>query len=146
MIFYFLQKSYQKTYSNDENHLKLAAIEVLFSSDNESKALLTGNEEDSMDPSKPNVEAAGKEKAAEETKPEMKEGMENHYEAQPVHVTQSGCHDNVQREEEFDAKDLLSFAWQIARGMVSCGAWEQQSFNIWNDTGILLYLTEFHNQ
>ena len=120
MIFYFLQKSYQKTYSNDENHLKLAAIEVLFSSDNESKALLTGNEEDSMDPSKPNVEAAGKEKTAEETKPEIKEGVENHYEAQPVHVTQSGCHDNVQQEEELDVKDLLSFAWQIARGMVSC--------------------------
>ena len=98
---------------------------------NESKALLTGTEEESMDPSKLNVEAAGKEKVAEETKPEMKEGEENHYEAQqPVHVTQSGCHDNVQQEEEFDAKDLLSFAWQIARGMVGCGTWEQQTFNI----------------
>ena len=129
-FFYFWQKSYQKNYSNDENHLRLAAIEVQFTSNNESKALLSGNEEKSTDPSKLNMEAAGKEKAAEETKPEMKEGMENHYEAQPVHVTQSGCHDNVQREEEFDAKDLLSFAWQIARGMVSCGAWEQQSFNI----------------
>ena len=95
--------------------------------DNESKALLTGNEEESMDPSKLNVEAAGKEKATEETKPEMKEGVENHYEAQPVHVTQSGCHDNVQREEEFNAKDLLSFAWQIARGMVGCIALELQT-------------------
>ena len=91
-----------------------------FSSDNESKALLTGNEGDSMVPSKLNVGAAGKEKAAEETKPEMKEEVMNHYEAQSFHVTQIGCYDNVQREEEFDAKDLLSFAWQIARGMVSC--------------------------
>ena len=91
-----------------------------FNSDSESKALLTGNEAESIDPLKLNVEAAGKEKAAEETKPEMKEGVENQYEDQPVRVTQSGCHDNVQREEEFDAKDLLSFAWQIARGMVSC--------------------------
>ena len=91
-----------------------------FSSDNESKLLLTGNEGDSMVPSKLNVGAAGKEKAAEVFQPEMKEGEENHYEAQSVHVNQSGCYDNVQREEEFDAKDLLSFAWQIARGMVGC--------------------------
>ena len=89
-----------------------------FSSDNESKALLTGNEEESLDPSKLNVEAVGKEKAADETKPEIKEGVENHYEAHPVDITQSRCHDNVQREEEFTAKDLLSYAWQIARGMV----------------------------
>ena len=99
-------------------------------SPNESKALLTGNKEESMDPLKLNAEAAGKEKAAEETKLEIKEGMENRYKAQPVHVTQSGYHDNVQQEEEFDAKDLLSFAWQIARGMVGCGAWEQQTFSI----------------
>ena len=91
-----------------------------FNSDSESKALLTGNEEENMDPLKLNAEAAGKEKAAEETKPEIKEGVENQYEDQSVRVTQSGCHDNVQREEEFDVKDLLSFAWQIARGMVSC--------------------------
>ena len=95
--------------------------------DNESKQLLTGNEKETMDLSKLNVKAAGKEKEAEENKPEMKEGVENHLEAQPVHVTQSGCHDNVQREEEFNVKDLLSFAWQIARGMVSCRAWEQQT-------------------
>ena len=66
-----------------------------------------------MDPSKLNVKAAGKGKAAE-TKP----GVENHLESQPVHVTQSGYHGNVQCEEEFTAKDLLRFAWQIARGMV----------------------------
>ena len=72
-FFYFWQKSYQKNYSNKENHLRLAAIEVKFNSDNESKALPTGKEED-----------------------------------------------DLQREEEFDAKDLLSFAWQIARGMVGC--------------------------
>lgn len=98
-----------------------------FSTDNESKALLTGNEEESVDCAKRdseccstlNGEAVGRENAAEEAKPEMKEGVENHYETEPVvHVTQSGCHDNVQREEEFTAKDLLSFAWQIARGMV----------------------------
>ena len=96
--------------------------------DNESNALLMGNEEEGMDPSsKLNMEPVGKEKADEKTKQEMKEGVENHYEAQPVHVTQSGCHDNVQREEEFDAKDLLCFAWQIARGMVGCRTWEQQT-------------------
>ena len=127
-FFYFPQKSYQKNYSNDENHLRLAAIEVQLNSDNESKELLMGNEGESTDPLKLNVEAAGKEKVAEETKPEMKEEVENHYEAQPVPVTQS--HENVQREEEFDAKDLLSFAWQIARGMVGCRAWEQQTLNI----------------
>lgn len=124
MIFSHRKKSYQKNYSNEENHLKLAAIEVQFNTDildNESKALLMGNEKESMDPStKLNVEPDGKEKADEKNKQEMKEGVENHYKAQPVHVTQSGCHDNVQREEEFDAKDLLSFAWQIACGMVGC--------------------------
>ena len=107
--------------------------------DNESKALLTGNEEKTMDPSKLNVEAAGKEKAAEETKPEMEEGVENHYEAQPVHVTQSGCHDNVQREEEFNAKDLLSFAWQIARGMVGRRALEQQTLKIFETIASLTF-------
>ncbi|XP_068740133.1 platelet-derived growth factor receptor alpha-like [Montipora capricornis] len=114
-----IQKSYQKNYSNEKNRLRLAAIKVQFSTemDDESKQLLTGNEKETMDLSKLNVEAAGKEKEAEEIKPEMKEGVENHLEAQPVHVTQSGCHDNVQREEEFNVKDLLSFAWQIARGM-----------------------------
>ncbi|XP_068751010.1 uncharacterized protein [Montipora capricornis] len=114
-----IQKSYQKNYSNEENRLRLAAIKVQFSTDmdNESKQLLTGNEKETMDLSKLNVEAAGKEKEGKEIKPEMKEGVENHLEAQPVHVTQSGCHDNVQREEEFNVKDLLSFAWQIARGM-----------------------------
>ena len=85
------------------------------STGNQSKALPTENEKkESVNPSKLNVEAAGKEKAAEETKP----GLENHSESQPVHVTQSGCHDNVQCQEEFAAKDLLGFAWQIARGMV----------------------------
>jgi len=95
--------------------------------DDESKALLTGNKMESMDPStKLNMETVCKEKADEKTKPEMKEGVENHCEGQTVLVTQSGCHDNVQREEEFDAKDLLRFAWQIARGMVGCRTWEQQ--------------------
>ena len=85
------------------------------SADDESKALLTENEtKEIVNPSNLNVEAADKEKKAEETKP----GVENHYESQPVHVTQSGCHGNVQCEEEFTAKDLLGFAWQIARGMV----------------------------
>ena len=109
--------------------MRPAAIEVQFSTDmeNESKALLTGNEKESMDPNKLNVGAAGKEKVGEETKPEMKEGLENHYEVHPIHVTQSGCHDNVQCEEEFNARDLLCFAWQIARGMVGCRAWEQQT-------------------
>ena len=85
------------------------------SADNESKVLLTENEtKEIVNPSKLNVEAAGKEKKTEETKP----GVENHSESQPVHVTQSSCHDNVQCQEEFTAKDLLGFAWQIARGMV----------------------------
>ena len=108
--------------------------------DNESKALLTGNEKESQDPStKLNVETVGEEKAAEKTKLEMKEGVENHYEAQPVHVTQSGCHDNVQQEEEFDAKDLLSFAWQIARGMVGCRTWEQQTPKIFETVASLAF-------
>jgi len=123
--------------------LKLAAIEVQFNTDildNESKALLTGNEKESMDPStKLNVEPVGKEKANEKNKQEMKEGVENHYEAQPVQVTQSGCHDNVQREEEFDAKDLLSFAWQIARGMVGCRTWEQQTPKIFEMVALFAF-------
>ena len=142
--FYFRQKSYQKNYSNDENHLQLAAIEVQLNSDNESKAWLTGNEGESMDPLKLNEEAAGKEKVAEVFKPEMKEGVENHYEAQPDPVTQS--HENVQREEEFDAKDLLSFAWQIARGMVGCRAWEQETPNIEMRPEFCGIFPEFHSQ
>jgi len=108
--------------------------------DDESKALPPGNEMESMDPStKLNMETVGKEKADEKTKQEMKEGVENHYEARPVHVTQSGCHDNVQREEEFDAKDLLRFAWQIARGMVGCRTWEQQTPKIFETVPLFAF-------
>ncbi|KAJ7385284.1 hypothetical protein OS493_016355 [Desmophyllum pertusum] len=43
----------------------------------------------------------------------------NGYDKDSTQASQNSCHGKVQSEEDFIAKDLLSFAWQIARGMVS---------------------------
>lgn len=50
----------------------------------------------------------------------------NHYKKEPTRTTENASHNNIQKEEEFSAKDLLSFAWQIARGMV---CWYLQDAN-----------------
>ena len=35
-------------------------------------------------------------------------------------ITQSCCHGDEPDDDDVSAKDLLGFAWQISRGMVSC--------------------------
>ena len=52
--------------------------------------------------------------AAEELKQESKDGSKK-----LPQVPQNTDRDDVKQEEDFVAKDLLCFAWQIARGMVS---------------------------
>ncbi|XP_078368380.1 uncharacterized protein LOC144652235 [Oculina patagonica] len=125
-----IQKSYQKNYDDGGNHFTLATNEVHVSIDDETKALLTGSDEGRKELAncdKPKDDSAccptfngetdtGKD-AAVEAKPEVEGRVSNHYEKEPTHITQNGSNGNMQREEDFSAKDLLSFAWQIARGM-----------------------------
>ena len=124
--------------------MTLAARDVHVSIDDDSKPLLTGNDEgikklgnsgstmdrkkkDSASCSTLKDEVVTGEKAEAQGKPEVEGRVLNHYEkepTQPTHGTQNGCHSNMEQEEDFSAKDLLSFAWQIARGMVCCQSWE----------------------
>ena len=106
----------------------------LNSADDESKALLVRNEEESkqvVQSGKPTTDGVDKDQvdstcrytlnagtvtqgnAVKEAKPDAEGSKEN------TQVPQTSRHDSVQHEEDFIAKDLLSFAWQIARGMVS---------------------------
>ena len=105
--------------------------------DDESKALLVQNEQESQELvncDKPAMDGTNKDvldsaccsshnggEACTPEKAVKEERVSNHYDEEPIQVPQNGCHGNVQREEveDFIAKDLLSFAWQIARGMVS---------------------------
>lgn len=99
--------------------------------DDKSKALLLGDEEDSKELmncgkisvdgidnkglhftcSSINDETVTQENVAEELKPDV-EGSKF------SQVPQKTDHDDEQQKDEFVAKDLLCFAWQIARGMV----------------------------
>ena len=109
------------------------ANEVHFSVDDESKALLVRDEEESKevlqcdnpttdDADKDqvdstcrytlNVRTVTQENAVKVAKPNVEGSKES------TKVPQSTPHDSVQHEEDFVAKDLLCFAWQIARGMV----------------------------
>ncbi|XP_078365914.1 uncharacterized protein LOC144650130 [Oculina patagonica] len=124
-----IQKNYQKNYDDGGNHSTLVTNDVHVSSDDESKALLTGNDEERKELAnrdKPkddlaccstlNSEGVTGENAVVEAKPEVDGRVLNHYEKEPTYL-QNGSNGNMQREEDFSAKDLLSFAWQIARGM-----------------------------
>ena len=62
--------------------------------------------------SRPNDETVTKENAVEELKPDVEGSTKS------SQVPQNTGHDDGQQEEDFIAKDLLCFAWQIARGMV----------------------------
>ena len=104
-----------------------------FSINDESKALLVGDEEESKELltcgklpvdgidnerlhstcSKLTDETVSQENAAEEPKPDV-EGRKTFSQ-----VPQSTGHDDVEQDEDYIAKDILCFAWQIARGMVS---------------------------
>ena len=104
-----------------------------FSIDDESKALLVRDEDESKKlinsvniavndidnkrrystGSKLNDETITQVNAAEELKPDL-EGSKKLPQVPPNSV-----HDDVKQDEDFVAKDLLCFAWQIARGMVS---------------------------
>ena len=104
-----------------------------FSIDDESKALLVRDEDackklincgkiavDEIDNkwphstcSKLNDETVTQVNAAEELKPVV-EGSKK-----LPQVPRNTDHDDVRQDEDFVAKDLLCFAWQIARGMVS---------------------------
>ena len=106
-----------------------------FSIEDESKALLVGDGDESKELincgkvpvddidnqrlhstcSKLNDETVIKGNAAEELKPDV-EGSKK-----LSQVPQNTDQDDVQQDDDFVAKDLLCFAWQIARGMVSTG-------------------------
>ena len=101
-----------------------------FSIDDDSKALLVENEDKSKELiswgniavddidnkrlhstcSKLNDETVTQENEAEELKPDV-EGSKK--------FSLNTDHDDVKQDEDLAAKDLLCFAWQIARGMVS---------------------------
>ena len=103
--------------------------------DNDSQALLPGDNqgrEESATGDKPNMDRTKRDSTCSSTrngeaftlknvvveaKPEVERGVLNHYEKAPTVFMQNGSHSNIQKED-FSAKDLLSFAWQIARGMV----------------------------
>lgn len=113
--------------------MNLDANDLRFSIDDESKALLVGDEDDSKELmncgklfvndidnkklhstcSTLNDETVTQENVVEEIKPDEKESTKS------CQVPQNTDHDDVQQDEDFVAKDLLCFAWQIARGMVS---------------------------
>ena len=94
--------------------------------DDDSKALLVGDEDenialDDIDHKWPdstcsnlNNETVTQRNAAEELKQESEEGSKK-----LPQVSQNTDRDDVKQDEDFVAKDLLCFAWQIARGMVS---------------------------
>ena len=105
----------------------LDANEVHFTVDDESKALLPGGDKESKEVAQrdnPVLEGtnndladspryATQESAVKEPKPGEDRSEES------TQVPQNTQHDSVQHEEDFEAKDLLGFAWQVARGMVS---------------------------
>ena len=113
--------------------MNLDASDLHFSIDDESKALLVGDEGESKELMKCeklpvdgtdkkrlhstcsslNDETVAQENAPEELKPDEEKSTKS------CKVPQNTDHDDVQQDEDFVAKDLLCFAWQIARGMVS---------------------------
>ena len=113
--------------------MNLDANDLHFSIDDESKALLMGDKEESKELmtcgklpvdgidnkglhstcSTLNDETVTQENAVEEIKPDEKESTKS------CQVPQNTDNDDIQQNEDFVAKDLLCFAWQIARGMVS---------------------------
>lgn len=66
------------------------------------------------------TESASKEKvhAIDKAQTDEKDKVQNQYEKDPIQASQTQCHNDVEREEDFTAKDLLGFVWQVARGMV----------------------------
>lgn len=130
------QKSYQKHYDNFNKPLQLDANLVQINED-ESRELLSRSEEESgKDPDTKGIpkavstsvsvfasgiESVSKEKTPviDEAKTDVTEKVQNHYEKHPIQTSLSDCHNNVERDEDFTAKNLLGFAWQVARGMVS---------------------------
>jgi len=112
--------------------LILDANDLHFSIDDKSKALLVGDKEERKELmncgklpvdgtdnkrlhstcSRLSDETVTQENAVEQPKPDV-EGSKKFSQ-----VPQNTDYDNVQQDEDFVAKDLLCFAWQIARGMV----------------------------
>ncbi|KAL9976606.1 hypothetical protein ACROYT_G013927 [Oculina patagonica] len=128
-----IQKSYQKNYDNSK-HLALAAHDAPLSTDHDSKLLLSGDNEgtkkiencrstmdrkesDSACSSTLNSEAVTGKNTVKEAKPDVEGRILNHYEKEPTRSSENSSNGITQQEEDFSVKDLLSFAWQIARGM-----------------------------
>ena len=59
----------------------------------------------------------GKENAIDDAQTDVRDRVENQYENDSMQASQD-CQNNMERDENFTAKDLLSFAWQVACGMV----------------------------
>ena len=113
--------------------MNLDANDLHFSIDDDSKAMLVGDDDKSKEImncrklpvddidnkrlrsacSKINDETVTQGNAVEEPKPDV-EGRKKFSQ-----VPQNTDYDDVRQDEDFIAKDLLCFAWQIARGMVS---------------------------
>ncbi len=75
-------------------------------------------ERDSVCSSTLNSEAVTAKNTVKEAKPDVEGKVLNDYEEEPTRSSQNSSNGNMKQEENFSAKDLLSFAWQIARGMV----------------------------
>lgn len=115
--------------------MTLTPNQVDFCTDDESKALLTRDDQereklvnsdkqnvdlikkDSACRSTLNGETVPREDLVEEVTVNLERTNWNRYE-EPTRVIKGSFHGNVQRKDDFTAKDLLCFAWQIARGMV----------------------------
>ena len=129
------QKSYQKHYDNFNKPLQLDTNLVQINED-ESRELLSRSEEESgKDPDTKGIpkavstsvsvcasgiESVSKEKtpAINEAKTDVTEKVQNHYDKNPIQASLSDCHNDVERDEDFTAKDLLGFAWQVAEWLV----------------------------
>ena len=128
------QKSYQKHYDKFNKPLQLDINVVETSGKDGSRALLLKNEEESdKDLNTKGIPKAvstsvslcalstesasnGKEHAID-AQTDVRDRVENQYENDSMQASQD-CQNNMERDENFTAKDLLSFAWQVARGMV----------------------------
>lgn len=139
-----------KDVSDGLEHLTLDEIEVKFCSGNTSKVLSVGNANEikgkNVDPTSDNDaeeligsskftdEATPPENAEDENEPDGEQRVWNRYEnpfALSKVVPQNSCHEDGSRDDDFSAKDLLCFAWQIARGMVSSNHLINITYRVW---------------
>lgn len=139
--------SFEKTINNsgakrededDGERFALNAVEVQFCSDDDSKALLietASQSNETINCGKENFDGAAnknaegfacsskfKDETATQEDEKSKKGRmwnDKDFTGSKSVVPQSSCHEDELDDHDFSAKDLLCFAWQIAKGMVS---------------------------